>query len=89
MNNIIDKASTRRKSCEKSTGITYNICKKDGSNYSVRKTILTQSKNRDHQCTMCPLDKSKLVVNTLIELKYWIIGNSALINVLFYSTNIC
>ncbi|XP_060856562.1 putative uncharacterized protein DDB_G0282133 [Metopolophium dirhodum] len=64
-----NKALTRPEVFDQSTGVAYNICKKDGSNYSVRKTILPQSKNRDLQCTMCPLDKSKLVVNTLIELK--------------------
>ncbi|XP_022181587.1 MATH and LRR domain-containing protein PFE0570w-like [Myzus persicae] len=64
-----NKALARPEVCDQSTGVSYNIRKKDGSNYSVRKTILPQCNNRDLQCTMCPLDKSKLVVNTLIELK--------------------
>jgi hypothetical protein len=31
---------------------------------------LPPRRNQDHRCTMCSLDKSKLVVNTLIKLKY-------------------
>lgn len=70
MDNFRNKASTHPEVCDQHTGVTYNICKKNGSNYSVRKTVLPLCKNRDHQCIMCSLDKSKLVVNTLIKLKY-------------------
>ncbi|XP_003243998.1 protein PFC0760c-like [Acyrthosiphon pisum] len=69
MDTFRNKALIRPEVFDQSTGVAYNICKKDGSNYSVRKTILPQSKNRNLQCTTCALDKSKLVVNTLIELK--------------------
>ncbi|XP_015375257.1 PREDICTED: uncharacterized protein LOC107169845 [Diuraphis noxia] len=69
MDTLRNKALTKPEVCEQATGVTYNICKKDGSNYSIRKTILPQCKNRNLLCTLCPLDKSKLVVNTLIKLK--------------------
>jgi len=70
MDTFRDTALTKPEVCDQTIGVTYNICKKDGSNYSVRKTILPQCENRNLQYTLCPLDKSKLVVNTLIKLKY-------------------
>ncbi|XP_026818974.1 uncharacterized protein LOC113557605 [Rhopalosiphum maidis] len=66
-NNFRNKKSKNLEVCDQSKGVTYNICKKDGSNYSVRKTILPLRRNQDHRCIMCSLDKSKLLVNTLIK----------------------
>lgn len=47
-----NRAVAKAKKCDLSPGVIYHICKKDGDNYSVRKTILPiVSKNSDLNLT--------------------------------------
>jgi len=69
-----NKAVATSKNCDLSPGVIYHICKKDGDNYCVNKTILPiMSENRDLNLTAGSynlMEKAKLIVKT-IQVDSW------------------
>lgn len=71
----VNKAVAKSKNCDLSPGVIYHICKKDGDNYSVNKTILPIiSENSDLNLTAGSyslMKEAKLIVRTIQEVDSW------------------
>jgi len=72
-----NKIKSRSSNCDKTDcpGIVYQLCKKDGSNYSIRKTILPVIENSDPVLTALDscdsMEKAKVVVRTIRKVNCW------------------
>jgi len=70
-NETANKASTdHKKRRNRNPGIVYRVCKRDGSNYSVRKTILPTRENGDPTFAADdPAVKAKLIMRKINEVE--------------------
>jgi len=67
-----NKELTDIKKCgNQNPGIQYRICKKDGSNYSVRKMILPTRENSNSTLIVDPTVKAKLIVKNIKKVDRW------------------